>query len=73
MTRIKRKSFIIKYFARIAERTDLQKKTKNSNASVIRLLAVYFGNNWKSHSTLTLLATQNYPFLLKYDCPLWLK
>ena len=45
MTRIKRKSFIIKYFARIAERTDLQKKTKNSNASVIRLLAVYFGNN----------------------------
>ena len=30
-------------------------------------------NEWKSHSTLTLLATQNYPFLLKYDCPLWLK
>ena len=29
--------------------------------------------HWKSHSTLTLLATQNYPFLLKYDCPLWLK
>ena len=45
MTRIKRKSFIIKHFARIAERTDLQKKTKNCNASVIRLLAVYFGNN----------------------------
>ena len=38
----------------------------------------YYGNalidsRWKSHSTLTLLATQNYPFLLKYDCPLWLK
>ena len=31
------------------------------------------GEHWKSHSTLTLLATQNYPFLLKYDCPLWLK
>ena len=31
------------------------------------------GTDWKSHSTLTLLATQNYPFLLKYDCPLWLK
>ncbi|OKZ53262.1 MAG: hypothetical protein BHV80_04270 [Phocaeicola vulgatus] len=31
------------------------------------------GDYWKSHSTLTLLATQNYPFLLKYDCPLWLK
>ena len=30
-------------------------------------------DRWKSHSTLTLLATQNYPFLLKYDCPLWLK
>jgi len=23
--------------------------------------------SWKSHSTLTLLATQNYPFWLKYD------
>ena len=22
---------------------------------------------WKSHATLTLLATQNYPFWLKYD------
>ena len=32
-----------------------------------------FRDLWKSHSTLTLLATQNYPFLLKYDCPLWLK
>ena len=32
-----------------------------------------FNHLWKSHSTLTLLATQNYPFLLKYDCPLWLK
>ena len=32
-----------------------------------------FNPKWKSHSTLTLLATQNYPFLLKYDCPLWLK
>ena len=25
------------------------------------------GSGWKSHSTLTLLATQNYPFWLKYD------
>ena len=24
-------------------------------------------HDWKSHSTLTLLATQNYPFWLKYD------
>ena len=35
-------------------------------------LSIY-SRYWKSHSTLTLLATQNYPFLLKYDCPLWLK
>ena len=34
---------------------------------------ITFQYSWKSHSTLTLLATQNYPFLLKYDCPLWLK
>ena len=26
-----------------------------------------FGTLWKSHSTLPLLATQNYPFWLKYD------
>ena len=26
-----------------------------------------FRSFWKSHSTLTLLATQNYPFWLKYD------
>ena len=25
------------------------------------------GAAWKSHSTLPLLATQNYPFWLKYD------
>ena len=25
------------------------------------------GLMWKSHSTLPLLATQNYPFWLKYD------
>ena len=37
-----------------------------ANADMVR-------TEWKSHSTLTLLATQNYPFLLKYDCPLWLK
>ena len=35
--------------------------------------AIWEAAKWKSHSTLTLLATQNYPFLLKYDCPLWLK
>ena len=26
-----------------------------------------FWPGWKSHSTLTLLATQDYPFWLKYD------
>ncbi len=39
MTIIKRKSFIIKHFARIAEQTDMQKKTKYCNVSVNRLLA----------------------------------
>ena len=28
---------------------------------------------WKSHSTLTLLATQNCPLWLQYDCPFWPK
>ena len=28
---------------------------------------IILGLIWKSHSTLTLLATQNYPFWLKYD------
>ena len=45
MTRIKRKSFIIKHFARIAEQTYLQKKTKYCDVSVTRLLAACFGNN----------------------------
>ena len=39
MTIIKRKTFIIKHFARIAEQTDLQKKTKYCDVSVTRLLA----------------------------------
>ena len=37
MTIIKRKTFIIKHFARIAEQTDLQKKTKYCDVSVSRL------------------------------------
>ena len=45
MTIIKRKTFIIKHFARIAEQTDLQKKTKYCDVSVTRLLAACFGNN----------------------------
>ena len=45
MTRIKRKTFIIKHFARIAEQTYLQKKTKYCDVSVTRLLAACFGNN----------------------------
>ena len=42
MTIIKRKTFIIKHFARIAEQTDLQKKTKYCDVSVTRLLARLF-------------------------------
>ena len=45
MTIIKRKTFIIKHFARIAEQTDLQKKTKYCDVSVTRLLAACFGND----------------------------
>lgn len=45
MTIIKRKTFIIKHFARIAEQADLQKKTKYCDASVTRLLAACFGND----------------------------
>ena len=45
MTIIKRKTFIIKHFARFAEQTDLQKKTKYCDVSVTRLLAACFGNN----------------------------
>ena len=45
MVRIKRKTFIIKHFAKIAEQTDLQKKTKYCSISVTRLLAACFGNN----------------------------
>ena len=45
MTIIKRKTFIIKHFARIAEQTDLQKKTKYCDVSVTRLLAACFENN----------------------------
>ena len=43
------------------------------NGEIIDGIVRDWDYNWKSHSTLTLLATQNYPFLLKYDCPLWLK
>ena len=43
--------------------SEIDKRQTSPNANV----------TWKSHSTLTLLATQNYPFWLKYDCPLWLK
>ena len=45
------------------------KKMINENKDTIHVSL----KDWKSHSTLTLLATQNYPFWLKYDCPLWLK
>ena len=45
MTIIKRKTFIIKHFARFAEQTDLQKKTKYCDVSVTRLLAACFESN----------------------------
>ncbi len=45
MTIIKRKTFLIKHSARIAEQQDLQQKTKNCDVSVTRLLAACFGND----------------------------
>ena len=55
--------------------TFAQRHYKNISALEMNYGSNIFGDygHWKSHSTLTLLATQNYPFLLKYDCPLWLK
>ena len=52
----------------------LKKNEPKKNGHVVIMVRITVdGDQWKSHSTLTLLATQNYPFLLKYDCPLWLK
>ena len=31
------------------------------------------GSYWKSHATLTLLAKQDCPLWLQYDCPFWPK
>ena len=42
MTIIKRKTFIIKHFARFAEQTDLQKKTKYCDVSVTRTVSRLF-------------------------------
>ena len=49
------------------------KSLESAENRLKNVLADFERQGWKSHSTLTLLATQNYPFLLKYDCPLWLK
>ena len=65
----------------ILEFFDQYKCTKNEKEHLLDYLCTIrvkrvikeINDLWKSHSTLTLLATQNYPFLLKYDCPLWLK
>ena len=69
----------IRYLRELQEADDLREDDIEMACSNLGLdldNQEYFINRlagWKSHSTLTLLATQNYPFLLKYDCPLWLK
>lgn len=63
----------IDYLAEQGIRFSQFKNTGRSCPSRAALLTGHYQHEWKSHSTLTLLATQNYPFLLKYDCPLWLK
>ena len=52
---------------------DMMSKVIGASVLCLIFFTLIFTVAWKSHSTLTLLATQNYPFLLKYDCPLWLK
>ena len=44
-------------------------KEVSARLKVSRRTLQYYRNEgrWKSHSTLPLLATQNYPFWLKYD------
>ena len=42
MTIIKRKTFIIKHFARFAEQTDLQKKTKYCDVSASVFTTDYY-------------------------------
>ena len=49
-----------------AQAVSISVKTVRSLIRQGRLRAVNLGT-WKSHSTLPLLATQNYPFWLKYD------
>ena len=60
----------------IWEKLDMPSRSALHRYSLLRIYGTAKDRDeerWKSHSTLTLLATQNYPFLLKYDCPLWLK
>ena len=45
----------------------LYPNVENSSDISITEKIIDFGKYWKSHSTLPLLATQNYPFWLKYD------
>lgn len=42
----------------------MNNKKKNEGQTDFSYYGLYL---WKSHSTLTLLATQDYPFWLKYD------
>ena len=41
---------------------------------LVGIVMIYLeGGHWKSHATLTLLAKQDCPLWLQYDCPFWPK
>lgn len=46
---------------------EIAKKFHINDSSVFKHIRRHSIPTWKSHSTLPLLATQNYPFWLKYD------
>ena len=49
-----------------------KQSVKNGKAPVMGRITIN-GTQWKSHATLTLLATQDCPLWLQYDCPFWPK
>ena len=67
------KKTILMYLEQRAEEDQLFAKSFSNPAKNIDDCVTYILNYvknsgcWKSHSTLPLLATQNYPFWLKYD------
>ncbi|WP_373208132.1 hypothetical protein [Phocaeicola vulgatus] len=54
----------------LGRRFEVEPRAKESLKGITvgeKLSYRFYDGTWKSHSTLPLLATQNYPFWLKYD------